>query len=154
MKLRLLHVALLATVSLHASELSHRKAAEDMLNLVSGPNMFKAGANLALGPMLARMRDENVTEKYIAEMRQAFVDWIEKDMLWEEISPPMIDLYMETFSEEELQEIIVFYKTPVGQKTLKTLPQLMAAGGRIGESYAKTKQVALLQRIQPIINRY
>ncbi len=40
-----------------------------------------------------------------------------------ELSVPVYDKY---FSEEEIQQLTAFYQTPLGAKTIKVLPQLMA----------------------------
>lgn len=37
----------------------------------------------------------------------------------------MIDLYMSTFTEDDLREMTTVYKTPTGQKNLSTLGDLM-----------------------------
>jgi hypothetical protein len=45
-------------------------------------------------------------------------------MTWEKMRPMYVSIYAETFTPEELQGLIAFYKTPVGQKWIEKQPQL------------------------------
>ena len=47
-------------------------------------------------------------------------------MSWDKIKPMIVAMYAETFSPGELQGLIDFYKTPVGQKWIEKQPQLQA----------------------------
>jgi hypothetical protein len=57
----------------------------------------------------------------------------------------MYALYDKYFTENELRDIVAFYKTPTGRKTIEVLPQLFA------ESMQRTS-AALLPTIQQITN--
>jgi tetratricopeptide (TPR) repeat protein len=50
--------------------------------------------------------------------------------LLERLMPRMIDIYVEAYTEQELRELIAFYKTPAGKKTLEKMPLLMPQGTR------------------------
>lgn len=139
--------------SLRADTASHRQAADDILSLISGPEMFRAGFETFLGPMLENMRQNGVPEAQLKEIEAAFKDWLDKDIKWDELKPRMVDIYVQEFTEAELKEILVFYKSPVGAKALKRLPALMAEGGKVGQEYAKTKEAALEARIRKIMEK-
>jgi len=51
-----------------------------------------------------------------------------------------VDLFMETYTETELREIMKFYRTPVGKKSIRSLPKIiqkgMERGAAIGKSLA------------------
>jgi len=42
--------------------------------------------------------------------------------LLEQLMPRMIDIYVEAYTEQELRDLIAFYKTPIGKKTLEKTP--------------------------------
>jgi hypothetical protein len=50
------------------------------------------------------------------------------------------DIFMETYTESELREIMNFYRTPIGKKTIQSLPEVtrkgMERGMAIGRSLA------------------
>lgn len=64
--------------------------------------------------------------------------------------PQLIDdisysIYDKYFTEGELRDLVAFYKTPTGRKTIEVLPQLFA------DSMAKASE-AIIPRIQEIMN--
>jgi uncharacterized protein len=59
--------------------------------------------------------------RFSALLRKRIRQRIDLGQLMEEIALP---LYAKYFSEDELRDLISFYKTPTGQKTLSVLPQL------------------------------
>ena len=69
--------------------------------------------------------------------------------------PKIVDLYVKEFTEDELKELLAFWRTPTGQKAMKTLPSIMQQGGAIGQAYAASKQQETLKtKIGAIIAKY
>lgn len=50
---------------------------------------------------------------------------VREELSWKQLEEPMIALYGNVFSEDELQDIIAFYQSDVGQKMLKRQPELI-----------------------------
>lgn len=73
--------------------------------------------------------------------------WMRK--IWAEanIDQQFVRLYMDNFSEDELRQISAFYKTPVGQKSLQKLPELMQQGAAIGQQVAEAHLPELREAI-------
>ncbi len=154
MKLRfLVFFATLTSLAL-ADAASHRQAATDMLNLVSGPETMRAGVNSVLDPMLAGLRERGATEAMIEDFRAAFNAWFEEEIRWDDLRPQMVELYVAEFSEAEIRELVTFYRSPVGAKALKALPRLFGEGAKIGQAYAKTKEAALQARLRQVIEKH
>jgi len=57
-----------------------------------------------------------------------------KYMGWEAQRGDIAALYAKNYTAEELAELNKFYQTPLGQKTVQLMPQLAAAGAKIGQS--------------------
>ena len=57
-----------------------------------------------------------------------------KYMGWEAQRGDIAALYAKNYTAEELNELNKFYQTPLGQKTVQLMPQLAAAGAKIGQS--------------------
>jgi hypothetical protein len=55
------------------------------------------------------------------------LDTIFSSMSWEKMKPMYVTVYAETFTPEELQAMIAFYRTEAGQKWIEKQPQLQAA---------------------------
>jgi hypothetical protein len=50
---------------------------------------------------------------------------------WNAIEPEYVKLYAATYSEEEIDAILTFYRSPAGQKMLEKTPELTQGGIRI-----------------------
>ena len=53
---------------------------------------------------------------------------------WTALEPDYVKLYAATYTEEEIDGILAFYKSPVGQKLLEKTPELSAGGTNIVRS--------------------
>ncbi len=51
--------------------------------------------------------------------------FLEKYIGWKAIRDDLAQMYMETFSEDELKAMNAFYITPTGQKVITIIPQLV-----------------------------
>ena len=58
-----------------------------------------------------------------------------------------LPLYAKTFSEEELGQMLAFYRTPVGRKTIEVMPSLMQEAGGGVERAVRPLAVGLIQEI-------
>ena len=55
----------------------------------------------------------------------AITDMIKKELSWSAIKPSFVDLYASTFTADELNGLIAFYESPVGQTYVAKSPDLM-----------------------------
>ena len=77
-----------------------------------------------------------------AEMRAFF----EKHIGWNALKNDITEMYLKTFSEDELKAINGFYITPAGQKVINALPDLVQqrnqlAMMRLQQNIAELKQI-------------
>jgi hypothetical protein len=104
---------------------SHSAAARELIELIDLKHMAVQAGEAALdaqvkgNPQLAPYADVMHTF-----LRKVFAD--------ADLAGEVAKLYEETFSEQELREIVAFYHTPTGQKTLTKMPELMQKGMAIG----------------------
>ena len=76
--------------------------------------------------------------------RQAF----KKEMMTslESIYSRMAELYMNNFTEAEIDQILAFYNTPVGKKMVQITPELTKKRMEIGQQWG--------QELQPMMMKY
>lgn len=80
-------------------------------------------------PLVARLNPQ--AGQAVAEiLRNEFQDVLDERMA--EFEAFMVRLYAQHFSEAEIGQLIAFYRTPVGRKTIEVMPQLMSEGQRFG----------------------
>ncbi|HVR96351.1 MAG TPA: DUF2059 domain-containing protein [Thermoanaerobaculia bacterium] len=123
------------------AESSHRTAAAELLTMMDLEKTVSASVAAMVD---AQVQQNPMIERY----KDVMVKWAEKVMSWEAIGPKMIDLYMETFTEPELRELITFYKTPIGKKALQQMPVLMQKGAMIGAEQAEAHSAELEEMIR------
>lgn len=64
-------------------------------------------------------------QKAIHNMMAKTSDLFKKEMAWDKLEPMYIRLYRETFTEEEVNGMLAFYKTPAGKAVIEKMPALM-----------------------------
>ena len=74
-------------------------------------------------------------------------DFFRRYMSWEALKGQYADIYARAFTEEELRQIIAFYRTPTGQKMAQATPQLMREGAALGERTVQEHMGELQQMI-------
>jgi hypothetical protein len=91
--------------------------------------------------LLARLDDFDA----FAERFQAlFIERINFSTIIETVYPPLYDKY---FSEEELRQVVTFYRTPVGRKSIEVMPALMQEAGMGVEMAVRPLSIGLIQEI-------
>jgi uncharacterized protein len=77
----------------------------------------------------------------VPQVPKSFWDEFAKEIDVNELVELVIPLYQKHFTEPELQELVRFYKTPTGQKVIRTLPlvtqESMLAGQQWGQQIAQ-----------------
>ncbi|TDJ04089.1 MAG: DUF2059 domain-containing protein, partial [Deltaproteobacteria bacterium] len=64
------------------------------------------------------------------------------------IKDDVIKMYTQSFTEQELNELTAFYKSPTGQKALSTMPTLMVKTIQIGQQNIKEHLSELQKEIE------
>lgn len=121
----------LSTLSAQAPVLSsHEKAARELYLVSGGPENAKAGADA----MLATMSTSN---PQLAEYADVLKAWVDKVLGGADLHNEVAAVFMKFYTEEEIQGLIAFYRTPLGRKVTRTLPEVMKASGEIGARRAE-----------------
>jgi hypothetical protein len=76
-------------------------------------------------------------QKQTEELSDKIVALVLDKMSWEKMKPTYVKLYAETFSEDEVDGILAFYKSPPGQASLEKLPTLMSKAMTIVQEQMK-----------------
>ncbi|HEV3409207.1 MAG TPA: DUF2059 domain-containing protein [Chthoniobacterales bacterium] len=124
-----------------ADEKSHREATEQLLNLM---DMEKVMAQ-SVDQMLAIQVKQNPAMGQFEGQMRAFLG---KYMSWASVKEDMIKIYMTEFTEPEIKELIAFYQTPVGKKTVQKLPSLLQKSAELSQQRMQQHLPELQQAIQ------
>jgi uncharacterized protein len=69
-------------------------------------------------------------ERYQAKANAA----LDNAVGWDVIKPDLVELYTSNFNEQEMQELLAFYQSPLGQKVLEKMPMLTAQSARLTQN--------------------
>ena len=64
-------------------------------------------------------------QKIIDDMQTKTVAVLKEELNWESLEPLYIQIYSESFSQEEIDGMLAFYETPAGQALIKKMPVVM-----------------------------
>jgi hypothetical protein len=66
----------------------------------------------------------------------------------EELENRAVPIYAKHFDETEIQQIIAFYKTPIGQKMLKELPGIVSECVEVGQRWGQEIVQKIIERLK------
>ena len=87
-------------------------------------------------------------KKQITDFQQRVMNLVNQKIGWKALEPDFIKLYASTYTEEELDGIIAFYKSPVGQRMMEKTPELMTKSTQITQQKMSELQPQLNQMVQ------
>lgn len=112
------------------SDASYKAKAIQLIEINSG-----ATFDVMLKPLVGMIAEEK---------RADFKKEVEVSM--KDLFDQLAGVYMQSFTEAELEEILEFYETPVGQKMTKQLPVIMEKSMQIGQQWG--------MKLQPLMAKY
>jgi hypothetical protein len=90
----------------------------------------------------------------LTPFKDVMLQWLTKYMTWDAMVPELTKLYVATYSEGELKELTAFYKSPVGQKALTKMPELMQEtamiGAKLGQPHSEELKQAMAARSEEL----
>lgn len=129
MKLKLAVVALsLGTFGALAQDAGKTAKIEEMLRLTKTDQMMQQVMSQMKAMNLQQLqKDQSLDEKAkTAEMQQKIFDLVNAKMSWEKFKPAIVRIYAEVYTDEELDGILAFYRSPAGHAMIEKMPQLMS----------------------------
>lgn len=106
--------------------------------------MFKSMEN----DFVLRMAKSQQEREKIVQIQKGIVQIMQEEMSWNKISPIYKKIYRDTFTQEEVNQLIAFYKSPGGQALLKKMPMV------VQQAQQQTQEKILpqvMQRVQQLI---
>ena len=73
---------------------------------------------------------------------------IREEMSWEKLRPAIVKSYAETFSADELKQLIAFFRSPAGQVYIQKTPEVQRKLIPLLQERAINMQILLQQRIK------
>jgi hypothetical protein len=96
-----------------------RKLADDMMVQMDGA-MKNAMKQLPQGKAVTPEQ-----QKTLDSMQSKMDALLKQELNWDSLEPLYIQIYRESFTQEEINGMLAFYETPVGQALIKKMPAVM-----------------------------
>ncbi|HEX7038232.1 MAG TPA: DUF2059 domain-containing protein [Pseudomonadales bacterium] len=82
---------------------------------------MQRGMDVALGGQVPTPEQKAVLD----EMKGELVDLFQREMRWDIMEPLFVDVYRQSFTEQEVAGMIAFYRAPAGQALITKMPLVM-----------------------------
>jgi len=113
-----LPVLLVTSAALYADAASHKQKVETLFQLT---DMEKKIQESVESVVMLQLRQN----PQLAQHKEKVFDFFARHIGWPALKSDITQMYIDTFSEKELENINAFYITPAGQKVIKALPELV-----------------------------
>lgn len=123
-----------------AASKSRESAARELFDVTGGMKAASSGEEA----MITAVR----TNPQLGPYEDVFRTWYQKTMAKAGLDVEIVALYAEMFTEEELKGLTAFYRSPLGQKALSKVPEIMKRGAEIGVEAAKQNQSELEKMLE------
>lgn len=134
-----------------ADDASHRAKAEELITL---QNVQKSVSQVAerIRQQINEIADRTAGPNPSPEAKTKVSDFekqagqmIDTQIGWAALHPRFTDIYVKSFTEEELDAIVAFYKTPAGNALITKMPEVNSQMGQLGQSRVEALQPQLQQ---------
>lgn len=99
--------------------------------------------------MQQALQGQSVTpqqQKVIDDMQSKSMTVIKEELNWESLEPLYVQIYSESFTQDEIDGMLTFYETPAGQALIKKMPTVMQKS----TMEMRKRMGTLMQKLQKI----
>lgn len=147
----LLVLALSFPLAARADEASHRAKAQEMMALLHNEKVVQQVADNMM-KQISDLADKTAGPDATPEAKAKVADFekqasqiILAQVGWKTLQDPFADIYAKNFTEEQLDGIIAFYKSPAGAALLANMPDVNTQVAQVGQSRVQALQPQLQQ---------
>ena len=94
---------------------------------------------------------ENMAVQYrqiLPDVPGEFWDGMMKEIKADDLIDLIVPVYKKYFTQAEIQQLVAFYKTPIGQKVTATLPLITTESMQIGQQWGQEIGQKVVQKLQ------
>lgn len=99
-----------------------------------------------------KQRVPNATPAQLANVDQ-FAEGLFKNMPVDEMLDAMVPIYQKHLTKDDLDGILAFYASPVGQKLQREQPAMMQEGMQVGGEIGRRRMGAMMQQMDDFVSK-
>jgi hypothetical protein len=122
----------------HADEASKRAKLDELFKAMKLDSLMQQmmAAGMKQGEQLAKTivgdKEMSAGDRKILDAYEGKVSTLlQTTLAWDKLKPAYLDLYASTYSEEDVDGMLAFYRTPAGQHMVEKTPELAQASQKI-----------------------
>jgi hypothetical protein len=108
----------------------------------------------AFKPMLQQFAQMGLPDEAVIEIEAAARAFFAKTFNDPEITRGIAEVYDRNFTPAEIEEMIIFYDSPLGRKVLASQPEVTNQRMELGQKIAEKNQAGFQQEMMEIMGRY
>ena len=143
----------LCTLSLTAQE-RNEDIAKRFLKAMDFEQTVIESGDVGFNMVKQSLEKHNLSDKAMAEVKDAFLAYMTRLATDPELRDVTIKTYQKHFTDQELEELINFFDTPLGKKIQKKQPQIMGSVMELSMKIAKRHVPAYQDALQEILQRH
>jgi hypothetical protein len=124
-----------------AEEAGKRESVEELINLMQMDSIVDS-MYTQMEPIAQDMAQnlgiEPSEQKYFEKFMSQYVALMKEEMSWEKMKEPMIDIYQKNFTENEIQDMVAFYKSETGRSVIRKMPAVIEDSVGMSQSILKS----------------
>jgi hypothetical protein len=156
-QLAMLFVLILSLpIAAHADDASRQAKAKEMLLLMHTDRVMKQMTDNAIHQLdavaikLGGSSTSLENQARISDFEGKINKLVSDQLNWSALEPAYVDLYAKNFTDEELDGILAFYKSPSGAALIEKLPSLTTQGTEI----VQQRMSIIRSQLQPMIQDF
>lgn len=95
------------------------------INMDAMADSMYSQLNMMLKNMAKEMDVQPSEQAILNDYSHQMVAMVKDELSWDKMGPLIVDVYSRNFSEQEIDDMLAFYKTETGQSMLKKMPIVM-----------------------------
>ncbi|MBB1455140.1 DUF2059 domain-containing protein [Pseudoalteromonas sp. SG43-5] len=131
---------LIFSSSLYAEQNTKQQKIDELISVMNLDSMVDSMYGQVEGMMKGmsdqmgvKPSEQAIFDKYYGDMTKV----LKTEMSWAKMQPMMVNVYDKHFSEQEIADMLAFYKTDTGQKILEKMPVVMQESMQMSQSLMK-----------------
>lgn len=143
-----------AVAPLAANAQEEKSPALRLLEAIEFAETARAAADASFAPVIDQFKAQGLPDEAIEEIKAAANRFFTKTFEDPDIAGELAKVYENSFTDAEMEELLLFYETPIGKKSLQTMPQVMQESGMIGQKFAEKNQAVFQKEMEDIMAKY
>jgi hypothetical protein len=125
-------------IAANVQETEEIKNIQKLLEITGSKNLFQ---------QVTSQMVNNIKPNF-PQVPQKLWDSFQQELNYDEVVAEMIPIYQKYFTNKEITEMIAFYETPLGKKTISVMPKLMQDSVQIGQTYGQKVAERVLKKLE------